>query len=133
MSIRSLWRYGPFGPPTSTPSSQSRPSQRMTSTSRSYDSWESRLASVSSMRNTNRPPWWRAYAQLNSAVRAIPTCGLPVGDGQKRATTGLASVTSHHPVRERADALDGDADGVADLHRADPVGRAGEDHVAGQQ
>ena len=46
-----------------------------------------RAASVSSIRNTRTPPWCRAKAQLNSAVRAIPTCGVPVGDGQKRATT----------------------------------------------
>ncbi len=50
-----------------------------------------RAASVSSMRNTNVPPWWRANAQLNSAVRARPTCGLPVGDGAIRTRTGRAS------------------------------------------
>ena len=51
----------------------------MTSTSSWYDSSLSRDVSVSSMRNTNLPPLWRANAQLNSAVRAMPTCGLPVG------------------------------------------------------
>ena len=30
MSNRSDWRYGPYGPPTSGPSSQSKPSQRIT-------------------------------------------------------------------------------------------------------
>ena len=40
------------------------------------------------MRNTNVPPMCRAYAQLNSAVRMRPTCGVPVGDGQKRTRTG---------------------------------------------
>ena len=40
------------------------------------------------MRNTKVPPWCRANAQLNSAVLASPTCGVPVGDGQKRARTG---------------------------------------------
>jgi hypothetical protein len=30
-----------------------------------------------------------AYAQLKSAVRMSPTCGVPVGDGQKRTRTSL--------------------------------------------
>src|SRR5680860_1496464 len=132
MSMRSDWRYGPFGPPTSGPSSQSSPSQCMTSMSSSYDSSLSRVASVSSIRKTNVPLWWRANAQLNSAVRAIPTCGLPVGEGQKRATTGR-SVTRNHLVGQCADAFDRDAHVVADLHRSDTVGGAGENDVTGQQ
>ena len=36
-------------------------------------------------------------------------------------------------VAQRADALDGDRDGLPGGHRADPGGRAGQDHVAGQQ
>src|SRR5680860_1065540 len=132
MSMRSDWRYGPFGPPTSGPSSQSSPSQCMTSMSSSYDSSLSRLASVSSIRKTNVPLWWRANAQLNKAVRAIPTCGLPVGEGQKRATTGRL-VTRNHLIGQCSDAFDGDAHFVADLHRSDTVGGAGEDDIAGQQ
>jgi hypothetical protein len=48
------------------------------------------------VRNTKVPPTWRAYAQLNSAVRMSPTCGVPVGEGQKRtrvADPAAASVT----------------------------------------
>ena len=55
-------------------------------------------------RKTKSPPVCRAYAQLNSAVRIRPTCGVPVGDGQNLTrtrcvhaslplrTTGLVSV-----------------------------------------
>jgi hypothetical protein len=32
-------------------------------------------------------PVWRAYNQLNSAVRAPPICRKPVGEGAKRVTT----------------------------------------------
>ena len=39
------------------------------------------------MRKISVPPVCRAYAQLNSAVRIIPTCGVPVGEGQKRTRT----------------------------------------------
>src|SRR5690242_3133462 len=84
------------------------------------------------MRKTKVPPWWRANAQLNKAVRAMPTWGEPVGDGQKRTRTD-GSVTGDHLVGEGADAGDHDVDLVADLHGADTVGGAGEDHVAGQQ
>src|SRR5690606_14514096 len=87
-------------------------------------------ASVSSMRSTNRPPDCRASAQLYRAVRAPPTWNMPVGDGAKRTRR---SVTCYHLVRQCADALDADADLVADLQRADSRGRAGQDHVAGDQ
>src|SRR4051794_41508849 len=108
----------------------------MTSSSVSYDSCESRAASVSSIRNTKVPPLWRANAQLNNAVRARPTCGEPVGDGQKRTRTeesAPGSVTGDHLVRQGPDAGYGHLDLVADVHRADALGRAGQDHVAGQQ
>ena len=36
----------------------------MTSISESWDSWVLRAASVSSIRKTKVPPWWRANAQL---------------------------------------------------------------------
>jgi hypothetical protein len=35
----------------------------------------------------NVPPWWRANAQENSAVRAPPMWRNPVGDGAKRVRT----------------------------------------------
>src|SRR6478672_13597537 len=136
MSARSDWRYGPTGPPTSGPSSQSSPSQRSTSISASWDSWVLRAASVSSIRKTTVPPACRAKAQLNRNVRTRPTCGEPVGEGAMRTRTARPvwiSVTSYHLVRQVADAGDGDLDLVADLHRADAVGSAGQDHVAGEQ
>src|SRR5690242_13471727 len=88
------------------------------------------------MRNTKVPPWWRANAQLNKAVRAIPTCGEPVGEGQNRTRTEGSrreSVTGDHLVGEGADAGDDHVDLVTDLHGADAVGGAGEDDVAGQE
>src|SRR3546814_4319352 len=45
-----------------------------------------RARSVSSIRSRNRPPWWRANSQLNSAVRAPPIWRKPVGEGAKRVT-----------------------------------------------
>ena len=38
------------------------------------------------------PPCWRANSQLNSAVRALPTCNCPVGDGANRARTFLSDI-----------------------------------------
>src|SRR6478736_924842 len=127
--MRCDWRYGACGPPTSGPSSQSKPSQRIESSSWLYDSSESRAASVSSMRKTRVPWWCRAKAQLNRAVRTRPTWGLPVGEGQKRTRTG-GLATLDHLVGESADAFDGDGDLVADMEGSDPCGSAGEDHVA---
>jgi len=46
-----------------------------------------RAWSVSSMRRMNTPPVWRAYSQLNSAVRALPMWKKPVGLGAKRTRT----------------------------------------------
>ena len=83
---------------------EAQPAQRVDELARS-DSSLSRAASVSSMRNTRVPPVCRAHAQLNSAVRTRPTCGVPVGDGQKRTRTagvpeGLLMV--RHRVSARA-------------------------------
>src|SRR5512144_1334349 len=94
--------------------------------------------SVSSIRNTNVPPTCRANAQLNSAVRARPTCGLPVGDGQNLTRTAepsaeAGSVTGYHLVGQRPDARDRHVDLVTRVHRTDTLGGAGEDDVAGQQ
>lgn len=38
------------------------------------------------------PPTWRAYAQLKRQVRTIPTCGVPVGEGQKRTRILSAAI-----------------------------------------
>src|SRR5215203_4492963 len=96
------------------------------------------------MRRTSWPPVWRANAQLKRNVRTSPTWGLPVGEGGKRtlilgaaaasrAASTTGSVTGRDPIREAADAGNRDLDLVADLHRPDALGRAGEDHVSGQQ
>src|SRR5689334_16326322 len=87
------------------------------------------------MRKTRVPWWCRANAQLNRAVRTRPTCGLPVGEGQKRTRTGEpdALATLDNLAGESADAFDGDGDLVADVQGADPSRGAGEDHVAGKQ
>src|SRR5690242_19639760 len=62
--------------------SQSR-SARIASTNRS----SLRSLSVSSILSTKRPPFCRAHNQLCSAVRMLPTCSRPVGEGAKRVTT----------------------------------------------
>ena len=79
--------YGANGPPTPGPSSQVSPSQVSESYSTWYDSGRLRPASVSSTRSTNVPPKCRANTQLNSALRTLPTCRLPVGDGGNRTRT----------------------------------------------
>src|SRR3546814_2634195 len=53
-----------------------------------------RAASVSSIRSKNRPPFFRAQSQLWTAVRMLPTCSLPVGDGAKRVVTRSEEHTS---------------------------------------
>ena len=50
----------------------------------STESCVERATSVSSMRSTNSPPKWRANAHEYSAVRAVPRCRKPVGDGAIR-------------------------------------------------
>ncbi len=88
MSVRCDCRYGPCGPPTSGPSSQSSPSQRSESRTPWYASSVTRLASVSSTRRTNDPPLCRAKSQLNNAERALPTWIEPDGAGANRQRTG---------------------------------------------
>src|SRR5262245_3076247 len=60
------------------------------------------------MRRMKTPPWWRANAQLNSAVRAPPTCRWPVGLGAKRTRTGslmgIGSGTTAYSTRSEAEA-----------------------------
>src|SRR6266545_2921401 len=85
MCRRSDWRYGPWSPPASGPSSQLSPSQRRSSNAVRSASFVDRATSVSSMRRMNVPPEPRASSQLKSAVRALPTCSWPVGLGAKRS------------------------------------------------
>src|SRR5215470_14037628 len=148
MSSRSLCRYGPNGPPAPGPSSQSRPSQRSVSWAESMYSGSTRVRSVSSIRSTNVPPVERSNAQSYRAVRTLPTCRSPLGEGANRTLTppgpapsrrspspGPASwsVTAGHRVGERSDVLDGHRYLVSVLERAHPRGRPGEQHVAGEQ
>src|SRR6516164_5725140 len=146
MSSRSLCRYGPNGPPTAGPSSQSRPSQRSVSWAEPMYSGVTRVRSVSSIRSTNVPPVERANAQSYSAVRTLPTCRSPLGEGANRTLTppgpapfrpppGAApwSVTAGHRIGERPDVLDGHRYLVSILERTDSRGGPGEQHVAGEQ
>src|ERR1700704_4109044 len=142
MSSRSLCRYGPYGPPTSGPSSHSRPSQRSVSSAEAMYSVVTRLRSVSSMRSTKVPPVCRAKAQSYSAVRMLPTCRSPLGEGAKRTRTppagwssagGAGSVTVHHRVAQRPDVLDRHGHFVSLLEGPDARRGPGQQHVAGQQ
>src|ERR1700733_15588859 len=142
MSSRSLCRYGPYGPPTSGPSSHCRPSQRSVSSAEAMYSGVTRLWSVSSIRSTKVPPVCRANAQSYSAVRMLPTCRSPLGEGAKRTRTppgrwlsaGVAcSVTVHHRVAQRPDVLDGHGHFVSVLQGPDASRGPGQQHVAGQQ
>src|SRR5262249_12700768 len=60
---------------------QSTPSHFRPSRIPSTSSGLFRSASVSSIRRIIVPPCRRTKSQLNSAVRAPPTCRYPVGDG----------------------------------------------------
>src|SRR5215469_2053944 len=64
-----------------------------------------RVASVSSMRSTNAPLLARANAQSYRAVRTLPTCRSPLGEGANR-TRIPRSVTFLHLVRQGADTVD---------------------------
>src|SRR3984885_12372100 len=137
MSSRSLCRYGPYGPPTSGPSSHCRPSQRSVSSAEAMYSGVTRLWSVSSIRSTKVPPVCRAKAQSYSAVRMLPTCRSPLGEGAKRPRTPSpgagCSVTVHHRVAQRPDVLDGHGHFVSVLQGPDASRGPGQQHVAGQQ
>ena len=65
-----------------------RPGTRRSARMACSDSLVDRSMSVSSIRRMKVPPWPRANSQLNSAVRALPTCKWPVGDGAKRTLIG---------------------------------------------
>src|SRR5487761_210029 len=93
-----------------------------------------RARSVSSMRSTKVPLVLRANAQSYSAVRMLPTCRSPLGDGGNRTRTDRwPSVTDDHPVPERPDALDRHRYLVAALQRPDPGRGPGQQDVTGQQ
>src|SRR5687768_8952251 len=53
----------------------------------------SRARSVSSMRTINEPPVLRARRKSYSAVRMLPTWGLPVGEGAYRTRTMRGNYT----------------------------------------
>ena len=61
-----------------------------------------RVWSVSSRRKMNFPPAFRAMSQVYRAVRRLPTCIYPVGDGAKRVRTvpvGIRASSSSYQVR----------------------------------
>ena len=104
ISVRSLWRYGPYSPCLAVERQAGRrrprdaglrpsPTRATKVPARSSASYffSERSLSVSSMRSTNVPPYLRAKSQLNSAVRAPPTWSGPVGLGAKRTRIGLDS------------------------------------------
>jgi hypothetical protein len=99
-----------------------------------------------SMRKTSVPPLWRAYAQLNSTVRISPTCGRPVGEGQKRTRTSapeavvvrgsgvdiriqLSSRMPAHPVWAPALSEHPGQRREGDAHRGNALGTVGRDDV----
>ena len=99
--------------PPGAPSSHWMPSHLRSVSTASSLSRVLRAASVSSTRSTSLPPTCLAKSQLKSAVRAPPTCRLPVGDGAKRTRTsrpsvsapavfGLSSVTAARALEWRA-------------------------------
>src|SRR5450432_1003404 len=133
MPSRWLCWYGPYSPPASGPSSQSRPSQRSVPSAEATYSSVTLAWSVSSIRSTSTPPVRRAKAQSYSAVLMLPTCRSPLGDGAKRTRTCSLLITVDHPVAERSDALDRDGYLVAVGQRPDAGRGAGEQYVAGQQ
>src|ERR1022692_767966 len=69
----------------------------------------------------------------------LPTCKSPLGDGANRTRTPtrgpspVCSVTGHHRVGQRANALDGHRYLVSVLQRANPRRCACEQHVAREQ
>src|SRR3954454_7135225 len=72
------------------------PSQSRSSRIAWSNSAVDRSRSVSSMRRMNLPPFFRANKKLCSAVRILPTCSRPVGDGAKRVTTLTVLRSSGH-------------------------------------
>ena len=78
--------------------SQSRPSARRSASWLGLDARAARgRVSRSSMRSRKRASWLRAKSQASSAVRRLPRCSVPVGEGAKRpsaVTTRLCRVAS---------------------------------------
>ena len=62
-------------------------------------SGSTRVRSVSSIRSTNVPPVERANAQSYRAVRTLPTCRSPLGEGANRTLTPPGPAPS--PARRR--------------------------------
>src|SRR6266481_1394687 len=85
-ATRSDWKTG--GP------SQSRPSQRSSSSCRSAIPGRTRGVSMSSTRSANPPPSFRAHNQESKAVRAFPRCNSPVGLGANRPRSGFPLMTA---------------------------------------
>ena len=56
------------------------------------------------------PPRWRAYSQLNKAVRAVPMCMAPVGDGAADEFLIAADAVHVRGVEEGHAKLDGTMD-----------------------
>src|SRR5262245_39746085 len=52
------------------------------------------------MRSTNAPPTWRAWSQLNSAVRALPMWRSPVGAGGNRSRSLLMTSRPEQVLRD---------------------------------
>src|SRR5579859_7519493 len=69
-----------------------RPSQSRSSRIASTNASVERARSVSSRRSRNLPPTCRAASQQTSAVRILPTCSRPVGEGAKRVMVGNPDV-----------------------------------------
>src|SRR3546814_11056465 len=74
-----------------------------------YSSFD-RSRSVSSIRSRNRPPCFLAHSQLWSAVRTLPTCRVPVGEGAKRVTTVIARAYSRFGHAVTTNCSRGDAE-----------------------
>src|SRR3974390_1015026 len=103
------------------------PSQLRAERMPSVHSARLRSVSVSSMRRTKVPPCWRAYSQLNRAVRALPTWKYPVGEGAKRTRGAVMPPWS-------VVLFDGDGAGRTAVHRqaqllAELLGRVLVQHV----
>ena len=81
-----------------------------------------RWRSVSSIRSRKAPPCWRAYSQLNSAVRADPMCRYPVGEGAKRTRVLMPLMVPHlYPIRQAGGVLSPAGPRRPRSHRQGPI------------
>ena len=118
-AARSDCRYGPCGPPTSGPSSQSRPSQRRSSSTPRNASSVTRDASVSSTRRTNdaavvprpqpreqRGPRVADVQRPHGAgAKRQPDASRSRPPGSRSVPTPSTSTSTTSPCGDRADAL----------------------------